>query len=350
MERVVIIGGGIAGLSVASALARRGRSVTLFERAPELAVRSSARSASIFKVSVAEPINLELALRSREIIDGLAPGYIEEIGGYYPCTDEKERAATISTASTVGVREASPRERPDWLADSTRPAIWSPRDGIMDVPALVTALTDDARGHKADLRCNATVTAMDATASHVSGVVVNGDPHRCDVVVDCAGAWSRTLRFGPMAVIRPVRRTIFLLDADPRSIDRIAWDMDTGVYVRPHPEGVLACACDETDFDAVDDVPTDSTQAVELAKKLSTFAPALAGRPILRAWSGLRPLTPDHRFLVGPDRKVAGLFHVTGFGGHGMTAGPAAGELAARLICGEAVPEVRELDPARFDR
>ena len=67
MAPIVVIGGGVAGLSVASALSRRGRNVVLLEREPRLAQHSSRLSAGMFRLAVEEPVNVRLAVRSREL-------------------------------------------------------------------------------------------------------------------------------------------------------------------------------------------------------------------------------------------------------------------------------------------
>ena len=67
-------------------------------------------------------------------------------------------------------------------------------------------------------------------------------------------------------------------------------------------------------------------------------------------WCGLRTLTADDRFAIGPDPDLAGLFWVAGLGGHGMGCGPEVGRLAAALLAGESGedPLLHALDPARL--
>jgi D-arginine dehydrogenase len=66
-------------------------------------------------------------------------------------------------------------------------------------------------------------------------------------------------------------------------------------------------------------------------------------------WCGMRTLTGDGRFAVGPDPDVEGLFWVAGLGGHGMCVGAEVGHMAARLLAGGAPDELaRACDPARL--
>ena len=85
-----------------------------------------------------------------------------------------------------------------------------------------------------------------------------------------------------------------------------------------------------------------------LAEKLEHAFPRLADLPIQRTWAGYRTLTPDGRFVIGPDPSLAGFVWCAGLGGHGVTTSAAVGRLAAQAVLGEAVPP--EHAPARFVR
>lgn len=348
--RIVIIGGGIAGLATARALARRGREVLLVEAERQLGTQSTGRNAAIFRLAVAEPVNVRLALRSRDIGNELVPGgVVRALGGLYPCDDAHERAAILDAAASAGVRASTPADVPDLLTHRQRPGVFSPYDGVIDVHALVQALATDARAAGATLQLGTPVDALDLEAGRVRGVQLAGDRIAAELVIDATGAWSPDLPGAPLAGVRPHRRHLFVIDTpDAARLDRVVWDLTDGVYMRPESGGLLVCPCDETPMHGSTSIPVDPEIPAELFAKLSDWAPDLARARVRRVWAGLRPLTADHRFVVGPDPRLPGLFRVGGFGGHGMTAGPAAGELAAALICGDVVPEARELDPARF--
>jgi D-arginine dehydrogenase len=372
MGRVVIIGGGIAGLSTAAALARRGREVLLLEREPLAGAGSTGRNAAIFRLAVAEPENVELALASKRIGARLvAGGTVAETGAYYVCSDAAERDAILRAASPAGVHEVARAAAPALLHRAEGPILCSPRDGVIDVHALVQALSHDATAHGARLRFGAHVERIDREAGRAVGVIVSagasdaaraGERIAADTIVDATGAWSPTLAGASESDvgIRPFRRHLFVLDLAARDgsadapgapgsplVPTIVWNLAAGYYLRPESGGVLASACDETALVAGDVVPTDPEVAALLFEKLAAVSPALAEARVRRAWAGLRPLTADHRFVVGPDPRIEGLFRVGGFGGHGMTAGAAAGELAAALLCGERPAMAAALDPGR---
>jgi len=351
MGRVVVVGGGIAGLATARALAVRGREVVLFEREALPGTASTGRNAAIFRLAVAEPVNVRLALRTREIgAELVTGGVVTGCGGLYPCLDDAVRRSILGAARCAGVREARPGELPPFVRPG--PAIASPQDGVIDTGALVQALARDAVRHGAVIRLRTSVDSLDVQAGRVTGVVAGGERVPAETVVDATGAWSPGLpgAEGIDVGVRPARRHLMVLDTpEAARVRGILWDLVAGFYVRPESGGVLASPCDETAMDAADvEVPVSSEAPALLFDKLARLAPALADASVRRCWAGLRPLTPDHRFVVGPDPVLEGLFRAGGFGGHGMSAGAAAGEVAAALLCDGRHELAAELSPARF--
>jgi glycine/D-amino acid oxidase-like deaminating enzyme len=351
VKPIVVIGGGIAGLSVTWALAKRGRKVLLLEKEPQLGTHSSGVNAGIFRVSVGERINVLLAKRSLELGRVLlGDGFLTPIGGLYPCESAATRAAILDAASDAGVVEAAPSALPPWVNPPGRPTLWSPEDGIIDVPATLAALEGESRKLGAEIRTSAKVSRLMSAGGRISGVELANEAIEASTVIDCMGAWSTSAPGAPgLTSVVPHRRHIFIIDSVPTvDVKHVVWDLTDGVYVRPCPEGLLACPCDETpqSADAMHEV--DASAPALLRAKLERWAPALSSSRVVRWWSGLRPITPDHRFVVGTDPSLPGLFRLTGFGGHGITAGLAAGDLAAALLDGDEVPEARELSPARF--
>jgi D-arginine dehydrogenase len=353
MGQVVVIGAGIAGVATAAALAVRGRAVTLLERERLAGTGSTGLNAAIYRLAVAEPENVELALRARAIGARLVPGgTVRATGAYYRCRDEAERDAILRASAHAGVREVA---RDAAIGPGRGPMLFSPEDGVIDAHALVQALLREANAHGAQLRFGVGVAALERTAGRVTAVRTDDGAHlEAEIVVDATGPWSPGLAPDSDVGIRPHRRHLFQLDLDegamPRCAPAVMWDLDAGYYLRPESGGLLASACDETAMAAHagdDVVPTDPDVAGVLFEKLSAAHPPLATARVRRSWAGLRPLTADHRFVVGPDPRIPGLFRAGGLGGHGMTAGAAAGEVAAALLCGETHAMATALDPGR---
>ncbi len=170
----------------------------------------------------------------------------------------------------------------------------------------------------------------------------------CRVVVDAAGAWADGVAamagLAPLG-LSPYRRHIVVTPPQPfvQPSWPLVWHMTEDWYFRPEVGGLLLSPCDQVPWPA-GPAQRDSAALELLAEKLAAGCPPLAGLPIQAWWAGLRTLSPDGRFAIGPDPRLQGFFWVAGLGGHGMTGSAAVGDLAAALLVGEAV------DPARLAR
>ncbi len=121
---------------------------------------------------------------------------------------------------------------------------------------------------------------------------------------------------------------------------------DVSPMIQPAPDGsVLTGTSREPSF-AADPYDLDVPRIV--AAQASRLVPALAEAPVLSTWSGLRPVSPDERPMLGWVRE--GLFVATGHGSEGVILGAGSAELAAALILGTEPPfDPAPFDPARFD-
>ncbi|HEU5002522.1 MAG TPA: FAD-binding oxidoreductase, partial [Actinomycetota bacterium] len=87
----------------------------------------------------------------------------------------------------------------------------------------------------------------------------------------------------------------------------------------------------------------------EIARGAAALVPALAGVPLVAAWSGVRPTSPDGRPLIGWLPGVEGFFVAGGHGGQGVTLGAGSGRLAAEILLGRPpFTDPGDFSPARF--
>jgi len=133
--------------------------------------------------------------------------------------------------------------------------------------------------------------------------------------------------------LRPCRRHLFATGPVPEADRRwpFVWDVTNDFYFRPDAGGLLMSACDEQEW-GPGDATVDPAAQRFLEEKRARHAPRLAGIPLASGKAGLRTLTPDGRFVIGPDPRIAGFVWLAGLGGHGVTTSFAVGALAARLI------------------
>lgn len=359
---VVIVGGGIAGLSALARLAERGVRAVLVEREPWLAGHASGRNAAIWRPLEDDETTATLAAQSDAWLQlnlGAAP--IERVGLLLAASDEAQLERLIERARRDTVphdllRGAALFERAPVLAGGeVNAALRVPSGGVLDTHAVLTGLASYARARGGELATASAVRAIETTNGRVARVVLDGERSiRCGAVVLAAGAWNAELAapLGSRVVLEPIRRHLVQLDTKvlPRG-KPVVWRVGSAndeVYFRAESGGVLASPCDAVL--APPGMPATDPHAAELlAKKLARTAPQLESSRVRRAWACLRTFAPDRELVVGEDPHAIGLHWLGGLGGRGLAvAVAAAGDLAAGMV-GKPSALARRLSPARFD-
>jgi len=370
----VVIGGGMAGVSVAANLLGAGGaawsgdaagSVLLLEAEPALAHHTTGRSAAKFLETYgAAPIRA-LTRASRAMYDAasadgetpplLTPGPELLVADAGTVADLDARVAEVPSLQRLSVDEARgvcPALSESYLASAALEA----DAADIDVLGLHQHYLRAARRRGLEVRSGARVRSAERTGDAwrvetSEGVVEAG------VVIDAAGAWADRVAavFGAAPVgLTPLRRTIAVV---PAGVDRgwpIVADMAETFYFRPEGDALLISPADETPSDPVDAKPDDLD--VALAIERVNAATTFGIRSIRTAWAGLRTFAPDRLPVAGYDPAVPGFFWLAGQGGYGIQMAPALAATAAALVRGEPVPgEIRAegvdpdaLAPARF--
>ena len=367
-RRVVVVGGGIAGLSCAWFLARDGHEVTLVEREPRHDAHSTGRSAEILRTAVDDPVTREMARASaamlveparaglageRSFVDGRglvlafdgAPDWVGDalgtLGGV-----ELDRAAYAAN----GAHFAPMGER----------FVAFPAAGRIDGTRLVRALARAARARGATLVRSRGVREVEVRSGRATGVVLEGGARvAADAVVLAAGAWSRPLgaAVGAPLGVRPTRRHLFRFPAralaDGPDAPPVVWDDAAGVYVaREAGRGDwLLSTCDVEAVADVDAAGRYRVDPAEVERGREAFERHLGARwsgPV-EAWTGFRDLSPDDRPVLGPDARLDGLHWCAGVGGHGFTLSLGAGRAFADALGDPEGALARRCSVARFD-
>ncbi len=365
MEQVdiAVVGGGIAGVSVAAELAAGGLRVAVLEQEERLAHHASGRSAAAFLESYGSLEIRALTRASRPYLDQvdddgpalLVPRPLLWVAPADHASTVDKLAAAEPVLRAIDVDEARrycPVLRPDWLAAV---AI---EEGAQDLD--VAALFD--RYRRRAVRAGVTVHI----GARVLSARSDGDGWRLDtaagpilagVVVNAAGAWADEVAtvcgVRPLGM-RPLRRTVAIATASAGRDWPLVSEVSDGFYFRPEGDALLVSPADETASEPCDARP--STEDVALALERVNEATTLGLRHVRTAWAGLRTFSPDRNPVVGPDPVVPRLHWLVGQGGYGMQTAPAMARLAAALVRGEGLPadlaaqglDRSRLDPARF--
>lgn len=370
MERadIVIIGAGFAGAATAYCLARRGAgSLLLLEREVAPGMHASGQNAAMVRRVVLDEAIQPLALEGASFLGQPPsdwPGELtfQQTGSLLlACGSELDHlreVANLYSQTGLGVGFKTPQEAnglvPPLRGGDFEGAIWCPVDGVIDIHALLGGYLRFAQASGARLLTGCQVTGFRHRNGAITAVETSGGTVATGCVVNAAGAWAEQIALlarGTKVPLHPLRRHLFVTGPLPWIEPNwpFVWDVTHGFYFRPESGGLLLSPCDEEAFPP-STPPLDPQASELLAVKLSRHLPSLAGLPIQRGWAGLRTFAGDHRFVIGWDPLVRGLFWVAGLGGHGVTTSAAVGRLAADLIMGreQTADTAHPFTPTRF--
>jgi glycine/D-amino acid oxidase-like deaminating enzyme len=333
---VVIVGGGIAGLSLASALAGRC-SVALVEAEQTLAYHTSARSARQLIPSYGPPVVQELTVRTLELIaagDLERPAPVLTPRGFMLIGDD----ATVRAEASGHMHRITHAEAlelcPVLVPESFSAAGLDTGSFACNAPILLEDHRRRAEAGGVDIITGARVhSAQRLGTGWELGAGQEG--FEAAVVVNAAGAWADELavlsgveKLG----LQPYRRTAAIVDVGhplPATCPMVA-AADDSFYFRPDDGQVLISPAEHVPSGAEDARPYPG-DIEGLVARLNTIT-TLGIRGVSKAWTGLRTEAADGVPVVGFDAEATGFFWLAGQGGYGFQTSSAIAELAAGLI------------------
>jgi sarcosine oxidase subunit beta len=363
---VVIVGGGVVGVSAAFHLAEAGAEVVLLERG-QLAGGSTSKAAGGLRAQFSDALNIALAKRSLAAYKRFdqRPGWeidYEEIGYLFVLTTETEVAAftrSVELQNALGVpsRMIAPEEAlaiaPLLAGDDILAASYCPTDAHATPEAVVQGYASGARRHGAHIAVSTPVEAIDVVDGVIRGVRTPRGDVATGTVIGAAGAWSRAC--GELAGVRldvtPLRRQVLFTAPMPDLPAKLPLTIDfaTGFYFHREGRGLLMGMADPNEQPGFSTETTDDwiPGLLEIAERR---APRLASAPIQGGWAGLYDMSPDHNAMIGEAKGVSRFLYATGFSGHGFLQGPATGEILRDLVLGrDPFIDVTPLSADRFD-
>lgn len=365
---IIVIGGGIAGLSAAAAMASNARVVVL-EGEAQIGFHSSGRSATMLHYALGDSLIRALTLASRPFFDSPPDGFSDVPLGRRMSVlihaREDERAAIdalevdISTFAPLerldaaGVHRLCPLLKPDALYGLVDP------DGIrLDPHAMLQGFARQLRRNGGELRTDARVAAMERVGGAWQVTTEAGDCFSALIIVNAAGAWADVIAV--LAGVRPIglqpkRRTIITFDAPAGTdLESLPFAKTVGdeLYFAPESGRLFACPMDEVPTDPCDAQPDEYEMA--LAVERMHERTTVTVQRIHSRWAGLRSFTADKHPVVGFAPDADGFFWLAGQGGAGLQTSPAMSQIAAALALGKPWPVAgvaeEELSPARLLR
>lgn len=354
--KVVIIGAGVAGLSIGWRLAQAGAEVTVLERAQPGGGASWAAAGMIAVTAElidAHAAEIEFARHS----NALWPEFAEEVeaasnrvigfshSGALMVAEDEAAFTRLSKRASGGLEmltEAATRGIGPLITTPLVGALWAPREAHVDNRALAKALTFAFQRAGGKLIANEAVVRIERRGGAAAIAHTPFGLYHADVFVLAAGAWSGMLE-PELAPITPVKGEMIAL-APPKGTKvpkPVIWG--NGVYAVPRGGRLMIGATAETaGFDtAVTEAARDALRA-----GAEGLMPGLRDWTVVDQWAGLRPRAPDGLPLLGPT-SVDGLWLAGGQFRNGILFAPAIAEAITAQLMGKSVP-IPAFDPRRI--
>jgi D-arginine dehydrogenase len=347
----LVVGGGIAGVSVGYELARDGR-VCVLEREDQLAFHSTGRSAAIFMETYGNAPVRALTRASRGFYASPPDGFTDEPltsrRGALFLADEAHLAeleghfeavrAIVPSVQWVERDELS-RHVPCLAPDRWVAGLFEPGAADLDVHAIHQGYVRGLRARGGVVLTGAEVTGVSGAAGRWTVTGAAGELS-AGTLVNAAGAWADVLAGlagAPPIGLRPLRRTAILVDAPG---DVSSWPLVASVneefYFKPESRRLLVSPCDETPSEPCNAAPDDYdvAVAVDRLERATTLRP----KHVSHRWAGLRSFVADRTPVVGPDPEREGLVWLAAQGGYGIQLAPALARVCRSVCVGEGIP------------
>ncbi len=382
--RIVIIGGGVGGTSIAHHLARRGeKDVVLLERG-ELTSGSTFHSAGLVGQLRGSVTLTRMMMYSAQLYRELAqdpdtdPGWVECGGLRLASSPERmeELERQVGWAETFGLplHRVSPDEARELFplisTDGVLGATFLPTDGYLDPSQLTYALAKGARAGGIQFHERTRVLAIETVDGAVSQVQTDAGAIECETVIDAGGMYAAEIArmvgvrvpIIPMSHQYVVTQLFRAVDASSPRLPTLR-DPDLLVYYREDGAGLVMGGYERESRpfalgpDGLDAVPGDFNGRLlpeewgrleEIYANSVVRVPAMAEVEIRKVINGPEGFTPDNEFCLGPT-DVRGFWVAAGFCAHGIAGAGAVGKVMADWVLdGDPGMDLWEMDVRRF--
>jgi glycerol-3-phosphate dehydrogenase len=336
---VAVVGGGVVGVAVAHALARRGVGAIVLEAQDELALGASGTNSGILHMGFdSSPGELEtrLIVRAAALREGLLAGLdvpVLQCGALVRPRDPGDVESVAVLAANARANDVPVALRDDGVLEV-------PGEAVTDPVAYTLALAAAAVGGGAVVRTEARVEAIRRAGGRLVLRLADGAEVVADVAVNCAGLHADAvarLVGDDSFEIYPRKGEFFVFDPpDGRPLERILLPVPTkrtkGVLVFPTVDGrVVAGPTAHDQVDKADWSVRDDARG-EVLPKARAMLPELEGAEPVAAYAGLRPAGRGVNYLIGPSPACPAFVNVAAIRSTGLTASLGIGEHVTALV------------------
>ncbi len=348
---VLIIGGGVIGLSIARELHHSGvRNITILDKG--LAGREASWAAAGMLGPQAEANSpdafLDFCSISRDLYPAFAAQLLDETGidihldqsgTLYVAFEEGEvdqlrerfrwqqkAGLAVEVVSSDEARNAEPM-----LSRDVREALYFQNDWQVENRQLILALLRYVKLNEIDLMENTAVERLLIEKGRVVGAEIKGGSVIAEQTVLATGAWTSLIQTEPVPMpfaVRPIRGQMIAFRTDGRQIQRVL--SSRRGYLVPRSDGTILAGSTTEDVGFVNSVTT--TGIGSLRTIAERIAPSISGLEIFDSWSGLRPCSTDQNPVIGSAEGLDGLLFATAHYRNGILAPMTAKIIAARVV------------------
>ncbi len=332
---VIIVGGGIIGLSLSIALRKRGATVLVVERGEPGREASYAAAGMLVDCAAETPVALQsLATASARMYPEFVHEIQDESGSDVDLRDQgalvfppPEHVHERPGFTTNSLLPEPLAELEPALADRKRPAFLL-KERSVDPRALGTATLKAAKHRDVDVSSGTEVNAVLLSGGRVAGVSAAKTSYHAPVVVNCAGAWAGQIpphRFPA----RPVKGQMLCVVAMHGLIRHVIRAPE--IYLVPRSDGriLIGATVEEAGYDK----RTDPETIQRMHQAAIRLVPALRDARVHEAWAGLRPGSPDNLPILG-ETETPGYFVATGHFRDGILLAPVTAHVMAQVVTG----------------
>jgi len=377
--KIVIVGGGIVGCSVAYHLGKMGITDVLLLERGRLTSGSTWHAAGLVgqlrtSANITQLLGYSVSLYDRlEKETGLATGWKRNGGLRLACNPERwtevKRQATTATSFGLEMHLLGPKEAqalwPLMQVDDVVGAAFLPTDGQASPSDITMSLAKGARASGVTIVEGVRVTGIDVEGGRLRAVNTDQIRIACDKLVTCAGQWSRDI--GRLAGVNiplvPVQHQYLITESIAgvmpnlptlRDPDRLTyWKEEVGGLVmggyepNPIPWAVDGLP-DRFEFQLLEDDLEHFQPLLELA---IGRVPAMQTAGIKQFINGPESFTPDGNFILGETPEVRGIYVGAGFNAFGIASAGGAGMALAEWVAkGEPPFDLWPVDIRRFGK
>lgn len=365
MPDVLVVGAGLIGCGVAYELAKRGASVTVFDRAEPARAASWAGAGMLAPFSEATP-DRELVAFCREAL-ALYPAFVDELRERTGVDARFRRDGTLHLALDEARLAQLAAQSERFRADGGDVALIDRAEVLTREPllakdcagALVVANEAQVDNRRLGRALVAACEALGVRFERAEGLELEADARRvrglrtpygfttAPTVINAAGAWAGELPGVPERArvpVRPIAGEMLALAVPPNAMRSLVW-LGGHHYFVPRDDGRLLVGT--TVLERGFDVRVTAAGVHDLLGAALAAAPALAGFALVETWAGLRPGAHDGRPYLGAT-ALGGYLVATGHYRNGILLTPITARALARLVVEGDAPELAPFSPARL--